>query len=94
MYIYLQSPNSPTLPQEPIQRITSLYPEDPRAPFYDPSGKEIPPLAKLYITLDKLIPRSCNDKTEDELLEEIGVSENSEDSNRSKNVSLIKYKVY
>lgn len=78
----LQSPNSATTPQDPIQRITSLYPEDPRAPFYDPSGREMPPLARLYVTLDSLVHKSCSDKTEDELLQEVAVADNSEDSNR------------
>ncbi|KAG8330790.1 Spondin-1 [Homalodisca vitripennis] len=80
--ITYMSPNSPTMPQDPIQKITSMYPEDPRAPFYDPTGQNMLPLARLYVTLDHLIPRSCSDKTEDELLEKVTVSENSEDSNR------------
>lgn len=88
--ITYMSPNSPTIPQEPIHRITSLYPEDPRAPFYNPSGQEMNPLARIYITREKLIPKSCSDKTEDELLEDINLSENSEDTNR-RECSVIEY---
>lgn len=44
-----------------MTRITAMYPEDPRAPFYDPVTKTMVPLAKLYLRREKLIPRSCDD---------------------------------
>uniref|UniRef100_A0A1B6CP24 Spondin-1 n=1 Tax=Clastoptera arizonana TaxID=38151 RepID=A0A1B6CP24_9HEMI len=80
--ITYMSPNSPTMPQDPIKRITSMYPEDPRAPFHDPTGIEMKPLARLYLIREKLITKSCSEKTEDELFEEINFTENSEDSLR------------
>lgn len=80
------------MPQDPIKRITSMYPEDPRAPFYDPTGIEMKPLARLYFTRERLIPKSCTDKTEDELLEEVSVAENSEDSVRSEYLEMLRMK--
>nr|XP_050869660.1 spondin-1 isoform X3 [Vespula vulgaris] len=55
------SPNSPTEPQEPIRRITSNYPNDSRSPFYDPSGLDMKPLAKLYLNRQRLYEKTCND---------------------------------
>lgn len=84
MLLTQQSPNSPTIPREPIRKITSFYPEDPRAPFYDPTGQQMKPLARLYLHRSKIINKSCDAKTEDELLQEISVADNDEDSDRSK----------
>ncbi|XP_022196329.1 spondin-1 [Nilaparvata lugens] len=81
--ITYMSPNSPTVPREPAKRISSTYPEDPRSPFYDPSGKEMPPLARIHLKRTKLVEKSCDRKTEDELLQEVAVAENNEDSERS-----------
>lgn len=62
-----------------MYRITTTYPEDPRAPFYDPSKTEISPLAKLYLSREKVIPSNCD---ENFLNAQIDVSENTEDSSR------------
>ena len=51
----MKSPNKPTVPQEKIRKITSSYPNTPKSPFYDPSGKEMLPLAK--ITIQKIMTR-------------------------------------
>ncbi|XP_026668005.1 spondin-1 isoform X4 [Ceratina calcarata] len=59
------SPDQPTEPQEPIRRITSSYPDDPRSPFYDPSGLDMKPLAKLYLNRQRLYEKVCNDATGD-----------------------------
>lgn len=64
-----------------MYRITTTYPEDPRAPFYDPSRKEIHPLAKLYLKREKVIPSNCD---EDFLSSQIDVSENTEETSRGK----------
>ncbi|XP_069691847.1 spondin-1 [Periplaneta americana] len=81
--ITYMSPNSPTVPQEKIHRITTLYPEDPRAPFYDPSGKPMLPLGKLYLTRESVIPKSCDEQSLDRILEEaVQVAENTEDTSR------------
>ncbi|CAB3377734.1 Hypothetical predicted protein [Cloeon dipterum] len=67
------SPDQPTNPREPIRRITSSFPNDPRSPFYDPTGIEMKPLARLYITRQRLYEKSCTDdesKTSQEAHEE------------------------
>lgn len=53
--------NIPAVPQEKIHKITPMYPEDDRAPFYDPVNNFMRPLARLYITRDKVIKKSCDD---------------------------------
>lgn len=55
--------NSPAVPQEKIHKITPMYPEDERAPFYDPVNNFMHPLARLYIIRDKVIKKSCSDKS-------------------------------
>ncbi|KAK7873957.1 hypothetical protein R5R35_012966 [Gryllus longicercus] len=57
--ITYMSPNSPTIPREKIRRITTMYPEDPRAPFYDPTRAEMLPLARLYLVRESVTPRPC-----------------------------------
>ncbi|XP_019884984.1 spondin-1 isoform X2 [Camponotus floridanus] len=56
------SPDSPTEPQEPIRRITSTYPNDSRSPFYDSSGLDMKPLAKLYLNRQRLYEKTCDSK--------------------------------
>lgn len=57
--------------------ITTMYPEDPRQPFYNPNSKEMTPLARLYIRKTKTISRNCDD---DYLQSQIlDVSENTEE---------------
>nr|XP_018909350.1 PREDICTED: spondin-1 [Bemisia tabaci] len=80
--ISYMSPNAPSIPQEKIHRISSMYPEDPRAPFYDPSGKEMKPVARLYLNRIEVIPKSCSEKSVDDLLEEVHETDNTEDSAR------------
>ncbi|XP_004927733.1 spondin-1 [Bombyx mori] len=57
------SPNSETVPRERMYRITPMFPEDPRAPFYDPDSKTMAPMARLYLTREKLISKSCDEET-------------------------------
>lgn len=64
-----------------MYRITTTYPEDPRAPFYDPVKKEIEPMARLYLFRDKVISKSCDEKF---LISQLDVSENTEDTVRRK----------
>lgn len=61
----LQSPDSPTDPQEPIRRITSSYPNDSKSPFYDPSGLDMKPLARLYLNRQRLYEKACKNASED-----------------------------
>lgn len=74
--------NIPAVPQEKIHKITPMYPEDERAPFYDPVNNFMEPLARLYITRDKLFKKSCDDKSVSELIDEIWEVENSEEALR------------
>lgn len=74
--IWLQSPNSETFPRERMYRITTMYPEDPRQPFYNTKSTEMTPMARLYIRKTKNIPRNCDDKFLQTILD---VSENTEE---------------
>ena len=56
-WIQIKSPNKPTIPQEKIRKITSSYPNNIKAPFYDPRGKEMLPIARL--TLRKVMTRGA-----------------------------------
>ncbi|XP_075211469.1 spondin-1-like isoform X2 [Lycorma delicatula] len=63
------SPEQPTVPQERIRKINSSYPNDNRSPFYDPTGEEMKPLARLYLNRQRTYERSCSESgeaTEDE----------------------------
>ncbi|KAJ8945427.1 hypothetical protein NQ318_009883 [Aromia moschata] len=77
--ITYMSPNAETSPREKMYAITTRYPEDPRAPFYDPSKSEMTPLAKLYLKREKVIPKNCDESF---LTAQLDVSENTEDTTR------------
>ncbi|KAL7305034.1 hypothetical protein TKK_0002818 [Trichogramma kaykai] len=57
--ISYMSANAETRPRELMKPITTMYPEDPRSPFYDPSGRPMLPVARLYLDRDELIKKSC-----------------------------------
>jgi hypothetical protein len=50
----------PTKPRETIRNITSSYPNDSKSPFF---GVEMKPLARLYLTRQRLYEKSCSDDT-------------------------------
>ncbi|KAF7283544.1 hypothetical protein GWI33_000285 [Rhynchophorus ferrugineus] len=77
--ITYMSPNAETSPREKMYRITTKYPEDPRAPFYDPRKDEMNPLARLYFKREKVIPRQCDESF---LTAQVDVSENTEEVSR------------
>ncbi|XP_046394012.1 spondin-1-like isoform X2 [Ischnura elegans] len=56
------SPDSPTQPQDAIRRITSSFPNDARSPFYDPTGAEMKPLARLSLSRQRLYEKTCDIK--------------------------------
>nr|XP_016929082.1 spondin-1 [Drosophila suzukii] len=60
--ISYMSPNSETQPPERMYRITTMYPEDPRSPFYNPQSRQMTPLAKLYLRREKIVSRNCDDE--------------------------------
>lgn len=74
--ISYMSPNAETQPRERMFKITTMYPEDPRAPFYDPTSTQMNPLAKLYIRREKVIKKNCDDVF---LQSQLDVSENEEE---------------
>lgn len=59
--ISYMSPDAPTFPQERIYRIRGNYPEDPRAPFYTVNNETVKPIARLYITREKITKKSCSE---------------------------------
>ncbi|XP_011694985.1 PREDICTED: spondin-1 isoform X3 [Wasmannia auropunctata] len=59
--ISYMSNDSRTDPQEPIRRITSTDPNNSSSPFYDPSGLDMKPLAKLYLNRQRLYEKTCDD---------------------------------
>lgn len=60
------SPDQPTNPPDAIRRIKSNYPNDPRSPFYDPSGAEMKPLARIYLSRQRLYEKNCDSDNEEE----------------------------
>lgn len=54
------SPDQPTIPKETIKRIKPTNPNDPRSPFYDVENKEMKPLAKLYLSRQRLYEKNCD----------------------------------
>jgi hypothetical protein len=75
------SPNAETQPRERMHRITTKYPEDPRAPFYNTRSDEMTPLARLFIRREKVVAKNCDD----DLLQAqiVETSENEEDETSS-----------
>lgn len=57
---YINS-KQPTIPQEKIRRITSSSPNSEESPFYDPSGVQMKPVARLTITRQRVYEKSCDD---------------------------------
>lgn len=61
------SSDQPTIPKEAIRRIKPNQPNDPRSPFHDPDNKEMKPLARLYLTRQRLYEKNCdNEPTENQ----------------------------
>ncbi|XP_046432141.1 spondin-1-like isoform X5 [Neodiprion fabricii] len=54
------SQDTPTDPQERITRITSTFPNDPASPFYDETGADMKPIAKLYLNRQRLYEKTCD----------------------------------
>lgn len=79
-----QSHNQETLPHERIYRITPMYPDDPRSPFFSENGDKIPPLARLHLNRINVIAKSCSDKIITDLIDELTVSDNLQDTLKRK----------
>ncbi|KAF5286620.1 hypothetical protein FQA39_LY16228 [Lamprigera yunnana] len=52
--------DQPAYPRGVIRKITSNSPNDDRSPFYDEQGTPIKPLAKLYLSRQRLYEKTCN----------------------------------
>ena len=73
------SADQPTIPREAIRRIKPNQPNDPRSPFHDPDNKEMKPLAKLYLTRQKLYEKNCEEKKDEN-------EEGNDEENKEENV--------
>lgn len=87
-FIRFQSHNQETLPHERIYRITPMYPDDPRSPFFSENGGQIASLARLHLSRINLIPKSCSDRIITDLMDELAVSENSQDILKREQIRL------
>ncbi|KAG4072467.1 hypothetical protein HA402_004399 [Bradysia odoriphaga] len=67
-----ESPNEQTIPREFIRRIRSDYPNDNRSPFHDPKSS-LKPLARLYVSRQRVYEKDCPAETDDESREECAV---------------------
>nr|XP_018916487.1 PREDICTED: spondin-1-like isoform X1 [Bemisia tabaci] len=61
------SPDIPTVPRDRIQKITTSWPDDPKSPFYDPSGAEMKPLARLILNQQRLYEKTCTDSSKEDV---------------------------
>uniref|UniRef100_A0A182N3K1 Spondin-1 n=1 Tax=Anopheles dirus TaxID=7168 RepID=A0A182N3K1_9DIPT len=78
--ISYMSANAETQPRERMHRITTLYPEDPRAPFYNPHSTTMVPLARLYVRRERVMARGCDEQfLQAQVLE---LAENTEEETR------------
>uniref|UniRef100_T1JBH1 Spondin-1 n=1 Tax=Strigamia maritima TaxID=126957 RepID=T1JBH1_STRMM len=76
-----ESPNTPTHPREKIRQITTSYPNNPEAPFYDPTGKTpMKPVAQLIVTRQRLYEKACSDHDFFPVVDGTDNIETSEDS--------------
>lgn len=54
-----QSPDQPSTMGHPVRQILSNSPNDPESPFYNSDGESVKPLAKIYITRQKVYDKVC-----------------------------------
>ena len=54
------SPDQPTIPKEAIRRIKPNQPNDPRSPFHEADNTEMKPLARLYLSRQRLYEKNCD----------------------------------
>ena len=60
------SPDQPTYPRDVIRRIKPNFPNDPRSPFFDSENLEMKPLARLYLSRQRLYEKNCENSGNDE----------------------------
>lgn len=83
-----QSHNQETSPHERIYRITPMYPDDPRSPFFSENDDKMSPLARLHLNRINVIAKSCSDKIITDLIDELTVSDNLQDTLKRKHTSV------
>lgn len=49
-----------------IRRIKPNFPNDPNSPFYDPTGADMKPLARIHISRQRLYEKNCNNPDRDD----------------------------
>ncbi|CAG9762897.1 unnamed protein product [Ceutorhynchus assimilis] len=54
------SVNQPAAARQPIRKLKYDFPDDPRSPFYDPTGASMKPFARLKLTRQRLYEKSCD----------------------------------
>lgn len=72
-----------------MYRITTMYPEDPRAPFYNTNSNDMTPLAKLYIRREKIVSKNCDDDFLQALQLDISEDEEEQDSRGNTYIYII-----
>lgn len=60
------SPDQPTHPRDVIRRIKPNFPNDPRSPFFDNENLDMKPLARLYLSRQRLYEKNCENSGNDE----------------------------
>ncbi|CAG9857851.1 unnamed protein product [Phyllotreta striolata] len=61
------SPDQPSSPRQPIRRLKINSPNDPRSPFYDTTGQQMKPLARLIISRQRLYEKICDSAAMDDV---------------------------
>ncbi|CRL03830.1 CLUMA_CG016442, isoform A [Clunio marinus] len=69
------SSDQPTIPKEAIRRIKPNQPNDPRSPFHDPENMEMKPLARLYISRQRLYEKNCENQENNQYYEQESVKD-------------------
>ncbi|XP_022237771.1 spondin-1-like isoform X2 [Limulus polyphemus] len=54
------SSNNLTNPQEKIQQISSKFPKNSQSPFFNPTGVQMKPVARLTVSKQRVYEKSCN----------------------------------
>lgn len=60
-----------------MRPITTMYPEDPRSPFYDPSGRPMLPLARLYLDREEVKKGTCGNDNRQPEEAEVAATDNA-----------------
>lgn len=53
------APDQPTVPQEPIRKMSSSFPNNEASPFFDSSGEPMKPMARLSLVRQRLYEKTC-----------------------------------